>query len=330
MRMYLSWRLPFCCPFVAPNIILLLFPKYAASQDNTLMLLGQTLAAGGLLGDVFLHTLPDAIEEAAHHLQQHPNATADELNTAGVLMLAGFVIFLTADLLMRSLQGSGGGGGSGSHQQQHHNESNKQQQHSTTTTAIKTSTILLNLAADALHNFTDGLAIGTGYALQKHNPDASLVFLLFGRGGLATMSILFHEIPHELGDFCVLIRAGYSKQQAVMAQFTTAIAAFIGTLVALYFSQFAGAGEGLGFITAGGFVYLAAVTILPDALEQSEHKSSSAWFRFTQLLSFCVGIGFMYAVTFLEEDHHNEGHDHNDDTAQDSVQIPDSSIANEL
>jgi zinc transporter ZupT len=109
----------------------------------------------------------------------------------------------------------------------------------TTSVVVATSTIELNLVADALHNFTDGLAIGATYSLltqkqqqQQHDlhddndhddhPDVvqsstSLFNLVVrSRGGLATIAILFHKVPHELGDLCTLVKAGYSKKQAVL------------------------------------------------------------------------------------------------------------------
>ena len=157
----------------------------------------------------------------------------------------------------------------------------------------------------------DGLAIGASYAGQKHFP-TSLASVLTSRGGLASLSILFHEIPHELGDFCSLIRAGYSKRQAITAQFLTAIAAFVGTGVALSVAEGYGS-DVLLLVTAGGFVYLAATTILPEILEDSQ---STAWFRLAQVACFCIGIGFLYVVTLLEEDdhdgHHHRGHSHHD------------------
>jgi hypothetical protein len=73
-------------------------------------------------------------------------------------------------------------------------------------------------------------------------------------------------------------------------------------------------------------------------LEQTEH-AASAWFRFAQLLSFCAGIGFMYAVTFFEEDHHSptshsqdeyhHDHHHHGDV-HGSMHIHENGINNEL
>ena len=59
----------------------------------------------------------------------------------------------------------------------------------------------LNLAADFAHNFTDGLAIGASF--------------LGGTtlGMITTMTIFLHEIPHEIGDFAILMQSGCTKKQ---------------------------------------------------------------------------------------------------------------------
>lgn len=54
----------------------------------------------------------------------------------------------------------------------------------------------LNLFADSMHNFTDGIAIGASFA-SGHG----LAYATF-------LSVIFHEIPHEIGDFTILIQSG--------------------------------------------------------------------------------------------------------------------------
>lgn len=124
------------------------------------------------------------------------------------------------------------------------------------------------------------------------------------RGGLATLSILFHEIPHELGDFAVLVKSGFSKQEAIMAQFGTAFAAMIGTSIGLLAKQVAG--DSIVLVTAGGFVYLATVNIIPDILDDK----ASLRFRLAQLVFFGFGVAFLYAVSLLEEMEGGHGHSH--------------------
>lgn len=59
----------------------------------------------------------------------------------------------------------------------------------------------LNLAADFAHNFTDGLAIGASYRAGH------------AIGVVTTLAVLFHEVPHEIGDFAILIQSGCSKKK---------------------------------------------------------------------------------------------------------------------
>lgn len=59
----------------------------------------------------------------------------------------------------------------------------------------------LNLAADFTHNFTDGLAIGASFLV---GPAVGMV---------TTITILLHEVPHEIGDFAILVQSGCTKKK---------------------------------------------------------------------------------------------------------------------
>ncbi len=50
------------------------------------------------------------------------------------------------------------------------------------------------------------------------------------------MSLIVHEIPHEVGDFAILLKAGFSRWDAACAQLYTAFAGILGALTALMFS----------------------------------------------------------------------------------------------
>ncbi len=64
----------------------------------------------------------------------------------------------------------------------------------------------LNLAANCIDNFAHGLAVGGA-------------FLVSPRAGLVTTGcILCHEIPHEIGDFAILMNSGFSGADAARAQ----------------------------------------------------------------------------------------------------------------
>jgi chromate transport protein ChrA len=103
-----------------------------------------------------------------------------------------------------------------------------------------------------------------------------------------------------------------------MAQFLTAIAAFAGTATAIAVTAESWMEERLLWITAGGFIYLAGTTILPEVLSDDGNiatglRSRRIVFRMTQLLAFCSGIAFMSFVDWLSEEpnNHHQSHNHN-------------------
>merc|ERR1739838_243771 len=79
----------------------------------------------------------------------------------------------------------------------------------------------LNLAADFAHNFTDGLAIGASFLSGQK------------LGFITTLTILFHEIPHEIGDFAILVQSGCDKKKAMWLQLSTATGAMAGCIIGL-------------------------------------------------------------------------------------------------
>jgi zinc transporter 7 len=219
-----------------------------------------------------------------------------------VWILVGFGIFFTVDLLLRMVEDSQSSSSSGNHSRHHHGkaEENQEEDASSKRQTLKKKTawslLVLNVTADALHNFTDGLAIGASWS-SAPVVDSWWQAIWSNRGSVATLSILLHEVPHELGDYCTLVAAGYTPWQAVRTQFVTAIAAFCGTAVALGL-QTTEAGGPLILATAGGFCYLACTTLLPHVLNEPVGRP---WHRLAHWLAFVVGLAFMYAVACLEQ-----------------------------
>lgn len=79
----------------------------------------------------------------------------------------------------------------------------------------------LNLMANCIDNFTHGLAVGGSFLIS------------FRLGALTTFAILVHEIPHEVGDFAILLRSGFSRWDAAKAQLLTASGGIFGAMVAV-------------------------------------------------------------------------------------------------
>ncbi|KAH9519072.1 hypothetical protein Btru_009056 [Bulinus truncatus] len=75
------------------------------------------------------------------------------------------------------------------------------------------------ILGDGIHNFADGLAIGAAFA-------SSIT------GGISTSIAVFcHELPHEIGDFAVLLRAGMTVKQAVVFNCLSSILCLLGMLI---------------------------------------------------------------------------------------------------
>lgn len=155
--------------------------------------------------------------------------------------------------------------------------------HTSSPQPIKVSAYL-NLAADFAHNFTDGLAIGASYLVGREV------------GLVTTLTILLHEVPHEIGDFAILVQSGYSKRRAMLMQLGTAVGAMAGTACGLFM-------EGVGVsatvwvlpFTAGGFIYIATVAVIPELLENTKACQS-----LMEIMAMAVGIGMMVLITFIE------------------------------
>lgn len=112
--------------------------------------------------------------------------------------------------------------------------------------------------------------------------------------------VIVHEIPHEVGDFAILLRSGFSRWDAAKAQLLTATAGLLGALVAIGGTGVTSAMEArtswIMPFTAGGFLHIALVTVLPDLLQETNTKES-----IKQFAALILGIAVMAGMTILFE-----------------------------
>lgn len=145
------------------------------------------------------------------------------------------------------------------------------------------ASIPLVLFGDTIHNFIDGVAIAAAYL-------ANPVF-----GVIVAFASFLHETPHEIGDFGILISAGWSRRKAFVANLLSALFTFPGALLVYY--AMGDTGEKVGAllaISAGIFLYLGASDFLPEVGE--EEKGISTGRKIVVLL---LGVGIMFALTFI-------------------------------
>jgi len=109
----------------------------------------------------------------------------------------------------------------------------------------------LILLADGLHNFIGGLAGAS--------------FLVSTQVGVVTwIAAAAHEVPQELGDFGILIRGGWGRLQALVANFVSAATIVPGALCAYYYLSSDFTVTWLLSFAAGNFIYIAASDLIPE------------------------------------------------------------------
>ena len=77
------------------------------------------------------------------------------------------------------------------------------------------------MLANFIDNFTHGLAVAGSFLVS------------FRLGVFSTFAILIHEIPHEVGDFAILLQSGFTRWEAVKGQLLTAFGGLLGSFFAL-------------------------------------------------------------------------------------------------
>ncbi|THC98371.1 hypothetical protein EYZ11_002152 [Aspergillus tanneri] len=244
-----------------PNFLLALCPPNIDPSSLSVMV---AFAVGGLLGDTLFHLLPEIFlgEDAQDHVRfvmVEPNRNL----LLGLGIMVGFFTFVAMDKTLRIATGGAGhdhshghshshshrdgndkpvavtssrdtGTKELKHRKSHPSESSPAQPTEDTNKEINPSVKLggyLNLIADFTHNITDGLAMSSSFYASPTI------------GATTTVAVFFHEIPHEVGDFALLIQSGFSKRKAMGAQFVTAIGAFLGTFIGIAVQEAVGDGQ---------------------------------------------------------------------------------------
>ncbi|KAH0843659.1 hypothetical protein AYO21_05445 [Fonsecaea monophora] len=328
-----------------PNFLLALCPPNIDPSSLSIMV---AFAVGGLLGDTLFHLLPEIfLGEDEHDQVKFVMVEPNRNLLLGVGIIVGLVTFMAMDKALRIATGGDGGHShshSHSHDEKHENATNgsatttsakkgkaadgdvrqrKGQKDTKALTPVSSSSPqnpsvklagLLNLIADFTHNITDGLALSSSFYASP------------ALGATTTMAVFFHEIPHEVGDFALLIQSGFSKRKAMGAQFVTAVGAFLGTLIGIFVQEYggssssaadeatAGAGAGGGFggiwgtslswgdmllpFTAGTFLYVGTVAVIPELLETGPNKAAELKKTALQFAAMFVGAAIMLGISW--------------------------------
>ena len=197
-----------------------------------------SLSVGIMLSTSLLHALPEAFESGAD--KRHLFAT----------LLGGLLAFFLLEKLA-ILRHSHHHEGDGHHHAHGHDKLE----------AGKAGWMIL--IGDGLHHFTDGILIAAAFLA---NPELGIVT------GLA---IIAHEIPQEIGDFIVLLNAGFSRARAYFFNLLCSLMAVVGGLLG-YFTLDK-ASNLIPYVlvfASSGFIYIAVGDLMPQMQRRATLRES--------------------------------------------------------
>src|SRR5574341_1738128 len=158
-----------------------------------------SLSTGVLLGTALLNVLPEAFESRA------------DAHSLFVALLAGLLFFF---LLEKAELYRHGHHHEGDHPHHHHEHGFDASQAGSGGWSV--------LVGDSIHNFCDGVIIAAA-------------FLTDARLGVATaIAVIAHEIPQEVGDYIVLLHAGFSRARALAWNALSGLAGVAGGVVGYF------------------------------------------------------------------------------------------------
>lgn len=136
-------------------------------------------------------------------------------------------------------------------------------------------------AGDSIHNILDGILIATSFLAST------------SAGIAATIAIIAHKVPKEVGDFGVMVDYGFSRMKALFVNIGISAFMFIGAAVVLGISQVSASAVPILLpLVVGNFVFIAGSDLLPDV------KDRENWIK--HLLVFSLGVAIMYAIPYLK------------------------------
>jgi zinc and cadmium transporter len=201
-----------------------------------------SVATGVMLGDAFLHLLPDIYERYGLETR------------VALFILLGIIIFFSLEKFVKW--------------RHCHEPDCEEHNHSLATN---------NIVGETLHNLLDGAIIAGSF------------FASPALGVTTTLAVVAHEIPHEVGNFAVLLHSGLDKRKALTYNMLSALAAFVGVgLVGLIGPRINNFYLFILPLTVGGFIYVAGSDLVPEL-----HRETRLFEGVNQLLGLILGILIM-------------------------------------
>lgn len=212
-----------------------------------------SFAAGVLLGVAFLDLLPEVLEQVG------------AIKTPALIAVSAIVVSFGMERFLWWYH----------HHRTHSAEHTDANEHPEKGGAgEKSSKAYILLVGDAIHNLVDGILIAAAFLTD------------FGLGIGVAIGVIAHELPQEIGDFGVMLYAGFSKAKTLLLNFAAASTTLLGAMLAYLIAP---AIEGaLPFVISfaiGIFIYIALSDLIPEIHHRSEKQHNIIHF-----LLFVAGI----------------------------------------
>jgi zinc and cadmium transporter len=153
--------------------------------------------------------------------------------------------------------------------------------HDTSDCEVHTSSAAsLVIVGDAFHTFVDGAVI------------AAAVLTSIPLGIRTALAVATHEIPQEVGDVAILLRAGFSRTRAFTLNLLSGLGGILGAVGMLVASK--SIPDVLPYVlafAAGNFLYVAMSDLIPDL-----HRGGVEGGPIRQLVLICAGIVTIIAL----------------------------------
>lgn len=219
-----------------------------------------SLSTGVLLGTALLHVLPEAFEEG--HDPQGLFLT----------LLGGLLFFFLLEKAELYRHGH-----HHEHDDHHHHHGFDAEQAGRGGWSV--------LVGDSIHNFCDGVLIAASFLADPH------------LGFVTSLAIIAHEIPQEVGDYIVLINAGFSRMRALVYNMISGMSAVVGGVLGYYligpWQEYL---PYMMVVAASSFVYVAVADLIP----QLQKRLSG---RDTAIQIFWLAVGLLMIATIVHSLH---------------------------
>jgi zinc and cadmium transporter len=240
-----------------------------------------SLSTGVLLGTALLHVLPEAFESHAS-----PHALF-------LTLLGGILFFFLLEKAELYRHG-------------HHHEHDHHDHHHGFDAEQAGRGGWSVLVGDSIHNFCDGVLIAAAFLVD---PEVGL---------FTALAIIAHEIPQEVGDYIVLINAGFSKAKALLFNALSGLAAVLGGVLGYFLlGPWQELLLYLMVVAASSFVYVAVADLIPQLQRRLSARDTAL-----QVAWLAAGLGIIALLVGGHDHHHGpgDGHGHDAHAHEASVQ----------